>query len=314
LATIDIDINKAAAFLNNDKLVAIPTETVYGLAGNALKAEVAAHIFKVKNRPSFDPLIVHIGNINQLEKYTKKIPFSLLRLAEKYWPGPLTLLLPKKNNIPDIITSGLERVAVRIPNHSLTLSLLLQLDFPLAAPSANPFGYVSPTTALHVYNQLGEKIPYILDGGACTVGLESTIVGEEDGKIIIYRLGGLSVEQIENTLNTNVEIRQSTSKPHAPGMLSSHYSPRKKVLLGNIDDLIKKNQEKKIGILSFSKRYLQYPNLVLAPDSNLETAAQHLFSYLRTLDEMDIDIILTEKVPDFGLGLAINDRLKRAAF
>ena len=197
MAEIGKDIQKAKDFLEKDELVAIPTETVYGLAANALNPIAVAKIFEAKERPTFDPLIVHTHSLQEVYKFVTNIHPALLKLAEAFWPGPLTLLLPKKEIIPSLVTSGLDRVGVRVPNHSLTLDLLSQLNFPLAAPSANPFGYISPTTAMHVEKQLGTKIPYILDGGSCEVGLESTIVGEENGEIIIYRLGGLSVDEIE---------------------------------------------------------------------------------------------------------------------
>ena len=189
MAEIGKDIEKSAALLASGELVAIPTETVYGLAGNALDEKAVVQIFKSKNRPRFDPLIVHVAGIDQVYNYVESIPEELKALAEAFWPGPLTLLLTKKSIIPDLVTSGLGKVGVRVPNHALTLSLLERLDFPLAAPSANPFGYISPTSASHVQDHLGDKLAYILDGGHCEVGLESTIVGMEEGQVIIYRLG-----------------------------------------------------------------------------------------------------------------------------
>ena len=184
MAEVGVDIERAAAFLSKGQLVAIPTETVYGLAGNALDVKAVSSIFETKNRPSFDPLILHVASLEQISPFVSEFPEKLKRLAEAFWPGPLTVLLARKASVPDLVTSGLDRVAVRVPNHPLTLALLVQLDFPLAAPSANPFGYISPTQAGHVDAQLGTQIPYILDGGVCAVGLESTIVGMEGEQVV----------------------------------------------------------------------------------------------------------------------------------
>ena len=183
-------LSTAIELLRRDEVVAIPTETVYGLAGNALYPKAIASIFEIKNRPRFDPLIVHASSVERLSQYANAFPEAARRLADQFMPGPLTLLLDKAAIIPDLVTAGSPRVALRVPNHPLTLSLLQQLDFPLAAPSANPFGYISPTTAQHVADQLGSQIPYILDGGPCQVGVESTIVGFEDGQAVVYRKGG----------------------------------------------------------------------------------------------------------------------------
>jgi L-threonylcarbamoyladenylate synthase len=182
-------IQEAKSFLLDGNIVAIPTETVYGLAGNALDPAAVLQIFTAKERPAFDPLIVHISSIDKVELYAHSIPSQAYDLMHEFWPGPLTIVLPKNSIIPDIVTSGLDTVGLRIPNHPTTIKLLKQLDFPLAAPSANPFGYISPTSAQHVFDQLGGKIPYILDGGICDVGVESTIVGFENDKCLIYRLG-----------------------------------------------------------------------------------------------------------------------------
>lgn len=312
------DIRLAANFLKEGKLVAIPTETVYGLAGNALNPAAVASIFETKNRPSFDPLIIHVSGIDQVEKYTEDFPKQLQKLAEKFWPGPLTLLLPRKNIIPDLVTSGLDRVAVRVPDHELSLALLASLDFPLAAPSANPFGYISPTTAEHVDAQLGEKIPYILDGGPCKVGLESTIVGMEGEEVIIYRLGGLEIAEIESIVG-KVKIKDhSSSNPQAPGLLESHYAPRKPFILGKLDELISDFQSRKVdfAVLSFTSKIEEISverQFCLSENSDLKEAAANLFAAMRQLDEIGAEVILAELMPEVGLGRAINDRLKRAA-
>ncbi len=313
---IGTEITKAIRHLEAGELVAIPTETVYGLAGNALDENAVMQIFKVKNRPTFDPLIVHTDSIEKVQDFVTTMSAEALLLANHFWAGALTLLLPKKSIIPDLITSGSPLVAIRIPNHPLTLTLLKNLAFPLAAPSANPFGYISPTTAKHVAAQLGDKIPYILDGGGCTLGLESTIVGFEDGTPTIYRKGGISVEAIEKIIG-KVQVKTfSSSNPQAPGMLKSHYAPRTPLILGDIEKLIPQYENHKIGILSFQKQLAQIPNhqqITLSVSGNLEEAAKHLFAAMRQLDQMNLDIILAELLPEKELGRAINDRLRRAA-
>ncbi|MFN3996903.1 L-threonylcarbamoyladenylate synthase [Algoriphagus sp.] len=318
MAEIGKDIEKAKFLLVNGDLVAIPTETVYGLAGNALNPEAVALIFDTKNRPAFDPLILHTSSIERVEDFVSYFPTRLRILAESFWPGPLTLLLPRKPIVPDLVTSGLDRVAVRVPNHPLTLTLLESLDFPLAAPSANPFGYISPTKPEHVDAQLGGKIHYILDGGACEVGLESTIVGLEEDEIVIYRLGGLEIAEIEKLVGP-VKIKDhSSSNPQAPGLLESHYAPRKPFILGDLKLLIKENLEKKtdFSVLSFSDFFagVSFNNhIALSPKRNLHEAAKNLFSAMRKLDEGSASVILAELLPEEGLGRAINDRLRRAA-
>lgn len=318
MAVIGQDISQAKRDLNAGELVAIPTETVYGLAGNALNPVAVASIFEAKNRPSFDPLIIHVSTLMEVENYVIDIPAPLRKLAEQFWPGPLTLLLPRNTSIPDIVTSGLDRVAVRIPDHPLTLELLTQLDFPLAAPSANPFGYISPTSPEHVDAQLGEMISYILDGGKCKVGLESTIVGIEGEEIVIYRLGGLEISEIENVVGQIKVKSHSTSNPQAPGLLDSHYAPAKPFLIGDLEELISKHQRQAIDfvVLSFDKSFPSIPSgnqIALSPSSDLKEAATHLFAAMRTLDESNATVILAELMPETGLGKAINDRLRRAA-
>ena len=318
MVQVGTDIQKASTYLKKGQLVAIPTETVYGLAGNALDLKAVSSIFETKNRPSFDPLILHVASLEQVNSFVTAFPEKLRRLAEAFWPGPLTVLLPRKASVPDLVTSGLDRVAVRVPNHPLTLALLAQLDFPLAAPSANPFGYISPTQAAHVATQLGAQIPYILDGGACAVGLESTIVGMEGEQVVIYRLGGLDISEIESLVGSVTVQAHSSSNPSTPGQLASHYAPRKPFLVGELNELVlKMTQEgKTFGVLSFSTHFSTLPSdrqFVLSPSQNLQEAAQRLFMGMRLLDESDAALILAEFVPENGLGRAINDRLKRAS-
>lgn len=314
MAAIGNNTDLAKEFLLKGKLVAIPTETVYGLAGNALDERAVLSIFEAKNRPSFDPLIIHTDSIEKLKGFVTEFPALAEDLAAAFWPGPLTLLLPKKSVIPDLVTSGLDQVAVRIPNHALTLQLLSELDFPLAAPSANPFGYISPTRPEHVNAQLGEKIPYILDGGECGVGIESTIVGFVNNVPVIYRLGGLAISEIEKITGKVRIMPHSTSNPKAPGMLKSHYAPRKPFFIKTREELM--NADSDIGCLLFDKVTIGHELMyhkTLSETGDLAEAAQHLFSYLRDLDSLPVREIWAEKVPEYGLGLAINDRLKRAA-
>ncbi len=314
MARIGTDLLHAANLLRKGDLVGIPTETVYGLAGNALDPYALLKIFKVKKRPYFDPLILHIHSYDQLHDISDSIPQPADELAKAYWPGPLTLVLPKKIIVPDVATSGLDTVAVRMPRHSLTRDLLSRLDFPLAAPSANPFGYISPTSAEHVAQQLGDKIPYILDGGPSDVGLESTILGFEGDKAVIYRLGGIKLESLEDALGTfRLSVNQS-SNPSAPGMLKSHYAPRKPLVIGDIPELMKTYKNKKLAVLSFFKHYAGINDqIVLSEKGNLDEAAHNLFEALRKLDQSDCEIIISELFPEKGLGRAINDRLKRAS-
>jgi L-threonylcarbamoyladenylate synthase len=307
------DIHKAKRLLEQGALVAIPTETVYGLAGNALDKDAVVKIFQAKARPHFDPLIVHVPSVAEARRYVENIPAPAAQLTEKFWPGPLTLLLKKKNIIPDLVTSGLDTVGIRCPNHPLTGALLKSLDFPLAAPSANPFGYVSPTTPQHVNEQLGDKIAYILDGGPCEVGIESTILGFEHHTPVIYRMGGLGLEDIERITGKVTIQAHSTSNPKAPGQLMSHYAPAKRVVLGNMETLVQQYPVHTTGLLTFQRDYHHPYQVILSPGASLDEAAQNLFAALRALDKMPVDVILTELVPDTGLGKAINDRLRRAA-
>jgi L-threonylcarbamoyladenylate synthase len=313
MAEIGSDIGIAKALLEEAQVVAIPTETVYGLAANALSIPAVTRIFTVKNRPQFDPLIVHVPNLARVHEYAEEVPDTLHALAEQFWPGPLTLLLKKRAVIPDLVTSGLDTVGIRCPDHALTRQLLETLSFPLAAPSANPFGYVSPVTPQHVNDQLGERIPYILDGGPCRVGIESTIVGVENGQTTIYRMGGLSLEDIERVVGPVHVQAHSSSNPKAPGQLKSHYAPGKRLILGTIEELLQQYPAHRAALLTFQADFNSPYQFILSPTGSLTEAAQQLFTALRAFDKMPVDFILAELVPDEGLGRAINDRLRRAA-
>lgn len=316
MAIIGQDIAAAANWLKKGQVVGIPTETVYGLAGNALDEKALLQIFEVKQRPHFDPLILHVASVDHISYWVKDFPEAAIRIAESFMPGPLTLVLRKKNSIPDLVSSGMDTVAIRVPKHPMTRQLLEKLDFPLAAPSANPFGYISPTTAQHVDKQLGDKIPYILDGGPCQVGVESTILDFSGETPIVLRKGGLPIEKLEAQLGNLRVAEKSSSNPKAPGMLESHYAPRIPLSL-NAEYALRHNiPAKQTAALRFSAFLPNVPEanqFVLSAKADLEEAARNLFKGLRVLETGNFDVILAEKVPDRGLGKAINDRLARAA-
>ncbi len=314
MAEIGTDIYKAAELLQQGRVVGIPTETVYGLAANALNADAVADIFRIKNRPDFDPLIVHIADITQVVVYASDFPEKAQKLAEVFWPGPLTLVLPKREIIPDTVTSGLDTVGLRVPRHQLTLELLKQLAFPLAAPSANPFGYISPTTAQHVADQLGNLIPYILDGQSCSVGVESTIVGfNESLNPVIYRKGMITQEMIEAVVGKTEVLTHSHSNPQAPGMLTAHYAPHTPLKLLDKGFVI---PEINAGFLGFDVYHPHIPiqnQLLLSPSGDIFEAARNLYASLRKLDQLGLEIIYCNLISDIPGAEALNDRLKRAS-
>ena len=321
MAIISNSLTEAASLLSLGEIIAIPTETVYGLAANALDTMAVAKIYEAKNRPSFNPLIVHIAGIQQLNQWASIVPEKAMALATTFWPGPLTLVLPKAPEIPELITAGSPYVALRVPSHPMSLELLNMLSFPLAAPSANPSGYISPTQAAHVQQQLGNKIPFILDGGPCRVGLESTIVKiGEDGLATLLRAGGTGIEQIREVIGdlgeTSPQLSSSPNKPIAPGMLQSHYAPSVPLMVGAIKELIKEHTGKKIGIISFQASYDEIAKdlmYTLSEKGDLNEAATKLFEAMHELERKKPELIIAEYFPNKGLGLAINDRLKRAA-
>ncbi|MDY2586282.1 L-threonylcarbamoyladenylate synthase [Winogradskyella aquimaris] len=316
MSIISKDISKAITLLNNEELVAIPTETVYGLAGNIYSKKAINAIFKTKKRPLFNPLIVHIPNIDYLEAIVAEVPEKARRLANAFWPGPITLVLKKKPTIPDLITAGKTTVAVRIPNHPMTLELLSKLDFPLAAPSANPFNRISPTTAQHVEGYFKNEIKMVLDGGPCQKGIESTIIGFENGESIVYRLGSTSIEDLEAVVG-KVEIKnKKEAAPEAPGMLERHYAPKTKtVLTSHLTETLEDYKGLRIGLLTYNDILNDDAidfKIVLSESKNLEEAASKLYDALHQLDLQNLDIIIAEQLPDYGLGKSINDRLFRA--
>jgi L-threonylcarbamoyladenylate synthase len=308
-------ILKAAEIIRGGGIVAFPTETVYGLGANGYNSLAVARIFEVKRRPSFDPLILHVADPVDVRKLVKEIPSNAKKLIERFWPGPVTVVLLKEESIPDIVTAGLPSIAVRMPDHPMALSLIKESKCPIAAPSANPFGYLSPTTAEHVREQLGDQVDLILDGGPCTVGVESTIVSFLDGKTRLLRPGGVSLEEIESVIG-KVEISPiKEDKPSAPGMLSRHYAPRTPIVLDWSEKSLDSYKGRRIGLLAFREpgRSLKFNHIeVLSKKGDLREAAANLFTAIRRLDDLKLDLILAESVPEVELGRAIMDRLRRA--
>jgi L-threonylcarbamoyladenylate synthase len=312
-----LSIESASSMLLNGEVVAIPTETVYGLAGNALDKNAVAKIFEAKNRPSFDPLIVHGPSVEALEEVAF-FDAKAKALFERFAPGPLTLVLPKKEILPDLVTSGHPTVAVRIPNHVLTLDLMNRTGLLLAAPSANPFGFTSPTTSKHVQSQLDGVIAGVLDGGQCKVGVESTIVDLSGQDPRILRLGGMAYESLEEFLGP-IPVQTSSSNPKAPGMLIAHYNPGVTVILCSSKEeaLHLYSSDKDSGLLWFgplihgNTRHERILNLSERND-DIE-AAQNVFSHLRTMADLGVLRLYTFELPEKGLLRAVNDRLRRAA-
>ena len=313
----DTSLQVVCEELQRGGIVALPTETVYGLAGDALNASAAARIFEAKERPFFDPLICHLPGLDWLERITA-VPVALrpliARLATAFWPGPLTLVLPKRDCIPDLVSSGLPTVAVRWSAHPLFQEVLSRFNRPLAAPSANRFGRISPTTAAHVLEELGRRIPFILDGGPALHGLESTIVAPTERGIRILRSGPVTREQLEAHAPVLDSEGPPTgeSTPEAPGQLKSHYAPRTPLYLCATGET--PPPARQAGMLAWRSSPPGFGALeVLSPSGELREAAARLFAALRRLDEAGVEWIHAELVPHTGLGIAINDRLQRAA-
>jgi len=322
-ALIGTDIRRAAELLKSGGLVAFATETVYGLGADATNPQAVARVFAAKGRPTFDPLIVHLANVDQLPAIVEEIPATAQKLIDTFWPGPLTLLFRKREIIPDLVTAGLDTVAVRIPAHPQALQLLAAAGLPIAAPSANRFGQISPTTAAHVADQLGDQVDYILDGGPCSVGLESTIVSCLPETPEILRLGGLSIEQIEAVVGP-VTVRPASSDPGgkvneehaqlAPGMLKRHYAPSK--LLVVADSLEEVELRATDALLLPQPATIESEVMkteVLSETGDLTECAVNFFAALRRLDASKAKRIVAVRFPEQGLGRALNDRLHRAS-
>ncbi len=300
MTQIITDIDLAAEEILKGNIVGLPTETVYGLGANALNEDAVLKIFEAKERPRFNPLIVHLLDKNELSEYISEIPDNFFKLYEKYSPGPVTYVLKKKKTIPDIVTAGNETVAVRFPSHIVFRELLEIVKVPIAAPSANRFGRISPTSAEDVMKEMEGRIKYILEGGSSAVGIESTVVDLSGELPVILRHGYISKEEIENVVG-KTDMHRS-GKIHSPGMLLNHYAPQTPlVIVEHLNDL-DAYEGKNYGILDLNKY------------SDLKEAAKHLFSDLRKLDEHGFEIILAAKVKDEGIGIAINDRLEKARY
>ena len=312
---ISTDRDAAVELLRKGEIVALPTETVYGLAADALDPIAVAKIFEAKARPRFDPLIVHVPDHDWLERIAEPAAQDrdlILKLATKFWPGPLTMVLPKKKIIPEIVTAGLDTVAARISSHPVFAAIVREFGKPLAAPSANRFGRISPTTAKHVLDELGGYIPSIIDAGPSAHGIESTIIAVRAGKIEVLRRGPVTSEQLGEF--GRVEITTKREKIAAPGQLRSHYAPKTPLRVVDDLELFKSNQ--RCALLAWNpvqndERFIAIRNLSQRQD--VREAAANLFRYLRELDELDIDLIVAERVLAQGLGAAILDRLQRAS-
>lgn len=314
---ISNDIYQAAYLLNSDEVVAVPTETVYGLAGNIYSELAIKKIFEIKKRPFTNPLIVHVGSLEMAATVVEDIPPLAKQLIVAFWPGPLTLVLPKHPSVPSIITGGKDTVAIRMPNHPVMLQLLTLVDYPLAAPSANPFGMISPTSARHVDQYFDTVIPMTLDGGECKNGIESTIIGFEEGLPVLYRLGAISVEDIEREIG-EVRIHNFEEKaPDAPGMMLKHYAPKTTtIVVPDLRNALALHTGKRIGLLVFDSK-MRCKDVVhkerLSKTGDLAEAASNLYAAMHRLDALKLDIIIAEQFPDNQLGRAINDRLRRAS-
>lgn len=310
-------VERAVKLLRAGEIAALPTETVYGLAADARNADAVARIFEAKERPRFDPLIVHLPDAGWLERVTRieNGTRSLLeRLMEKFWPGPLTFVLPRAEVIPDLVTAGLDTVAVRISAHPIFAEIIRAFDGPLAAPSANRFGRISPTAADHVWSELHGRIPLIVDGGPATHGLESTIIALRNGGMDLLRRGPVTQEQLAEF--GEVTPVSADAPLRAPGQLPSHYAPRTPLMIVRDAASFVRPKKKKCGLLAWnaSGKANEFAAVrVLTPQRDLREAAANLFRCLRELDDANLDLIVAEELPDEGLGSAIMDRLRRAA-
>lgn len=302
-----VGIAEAVRILRNREPVVLPTETVYGLGGNALDDQAIARIFAVKERPRFNPLIVHVRGWEDTIEYVEPNQHAAT-LAKRFWPGPLTLVLKRSTNCPisPLASAGLDTVAVRAPSHKTAQALIDAAGLPIAAPSANRSGRLSPTSAEAAFHELSGRVGLILDGGTCRAGIESTIIGFESGAPVMLRPGAIAREAIEATIGPLVERHSRILS--APGMLASHYAPRARLRLNATETAPGE------ALLAFGDTTL-HPRVIcnLSPSGDLREAAANLFGMLRRLDETGVDVIAVMPIPDMGLGEAINDRLKRAA-
>lgn len=318
-AVTGTDIDEAVGVLRAGGLVALPTETVYGLAADAEDPAAVARIFQTKGRPPNHPLIVHIGGAEHLDAWADEVPEAARLLAERFWPGPLTMVLPRGARVPLETTGGLETVAVRVPDHPVALELLNAFGGGVAAPSANRFGSVSPTTADHVRTELGDGVDFVLDGGPCTVGVESTIIDATSESLSILRPGGVTREDLEEALGRPLDV-PDTSEVRVPGQHPSHYAPNARVVLVAPEELLAETRRARelghrVGLF-LPSALADTPveaHAVVAVPASLDAYARGLYGYLRELDEQGCDLILVSLPAQEGLGLAIANRLRRAA-
>lgn len=309
------DFRLAVELLQSGQLVAFPTETVYGLGANALDADAVLRIFEAKGRPQFDPLIVHCVDAEQAFALAAEVPEIAWKLAARFWPGPLTLVLPKRSIVPDLVTSGMPTVALRVPAHPVAQELLRLFGGPIAAPSANKFGRISPTTAEHVQREFGSELPLVLDGGACQTGIESTIVSLVSAVPVLLRPGGTTAELLQTLLPQLERPASDPAHPMAPGQLPSHYAPHTPLLIGH-GVLPAELANARVGFLGVGPAHQTsgFESVEwLSSTGELREAAAQLFAALRRLDAIGLDFIIAELAPEEGLGIAINDRLIRAS-
>ncbi|MDP8298336.1 MAG: L-threonylcarbamoyladenylate synthase [Candidatus Tantalella remota] len=328
---VNIDLRalkRSAEVIHNRGLVAFPTETVYGLGANALDPKAVAKIFEAKKRPLDDPLIVHISDINDLFNMVLDVPLKIHKLVHRFWPGPLTIVLKKTNLVPDLVTTGLDTVAVRMPSGVIARKFIEIAKTPIAAPSANLFGRPSPTTAKHVIDDLEGRIDVVLDGGSTEIGIESTVVECVDDRIVVLRPGGIDLEELRGIIG-DVEVLSSGEDPtaeHTPGKYPQHYSPRAKVVVvedtpRQVDEVLEKASRmvadgKKTGILArqeHSDLFKDYNVKMLGPGDDSRICASRLFHMLREFDADNVNMIIAEGIPKKGLGLAVMNRLRKAA-
>ncbi len=306
-------IERATALLRSGDIVAFPTETVYGLGADALNKLAVAKIFEVKKRPHFDPLIVHIAREDWLADVARAVPRAAQKLIEKFWPGPLTIIFEKQPGVPEIVTAGLPTVAVRMPSHPVARALISAFGKPVAAPSANPFGYMSPTRASHVARMFHDKLDLVLDGGASTFGLESTIVAVRGEQVIVRRHGAISVEELESVTGSVLHKSEGETAIDAPGQLPYHYAPHKPLVIIRTPD---EATNPACSLLLFRPadaavraRHVR----ILSNSGDLREAAANFFSYLIELDREDVEVIYAQELPRAGLGRAMMERLKKAS-
>ncbi|MDD5634780.1 MAG: L-threonylcarbamoyladenylate synthase [Candidatus Omnitrophica bacterium] len=324
---VDLELMKQAAeVISNRGLVAFPTETVYGLGANALDPKAVSGIFEAKKRPLDDPLIVHIAELKTIEELVTKVPEEARWLMDKFWPGPLTVVLEKKEIVPDIVTTGLDTVAIRMPSNSIAKKLIELSGVPIAAPSANLFGRPSPTTAEHVVDDLNGRIDLVLDGGKTDIGIESTVVECAENKVIVLRPGGISLEDLKVVVKDKLIVREERSSDRSPGKYPQHYSPEAQVVVversgAQTEEVRALYSQKgtgnlKVGIMTSQEHLSFYKGLhakVLGPENDGRVSASRLFHIFREFDKEKFDVIIVEAIPEKGLGLAVMNRIRKAA-